>query len=1218
VGQTRSDALVRLVRLFLQAFGPFTDTVLEFGDGVPNLHLIYGANEAGKSSALRAMLDLRFGIPARSPDDFIHPYKDMRLAGEFIDGEGESVGLVRRKGSGNTLRRFDLVSSPVQETGDALAQYSRALTGGLSREEFELMFGLDHQRLREGGKNLIQGEGELGAALFEASAGMSGTKNVRAALDAQAKEIFTPNKRANSKLKIARATLDDAARARQAAQTRPHEWTVLNRALAQAQEELDSVGATLTNLRRRSDELNQLRGVCPQFVRLDNVVAALEASAHTPTLAPDSRERRLMAEQALERAQVDQAQARRALERCRTALEAVREDRVAIKHAGFIERLFAGIENVGRSRLEWRQCQATVQSDETQLVSAAKRLAPGRSIAQLVDALPTPAERVTLLKNLNEVSTLRARCQSLQEMLAPDHEIASAPDEPDSKLLTPTLRGELDRALKLAQKLGDVQGQLLDFDGGIEEALASVRQRLAELGAPSGDALRRARPMLDDELTKASQHWGALRQRVDTLQSEHRAHEKTLAEHQRRHREIASTGEVVGEQRLLSARERRDSVWTAIRDAYVENSSGFDLRGSRVGASAGGRARTSGPGQSETGQSESVQSESVQGQLPFASDALRPDVFERAVAEADRLADLRWGDVKRLATLAEIEASVTTSELELQSTHDQLEQAVDEERVFALEWHTRVHEAQLPALEPGALTQWQDKRVIALSADETHRKLVAERGRLRATSEAVHATLRAALVAMLGPDSEALEMPASFSELTAHGADLVTRVTADAATAVERAKARHAREQQAHAARRTLAQARDVLQAYESALAPWLPRLFLVGELEPDVLRARLDELDQFVQHERRLQQVRASASKHQATMSEYTEQSSQLGRLLEVAVGESPEDFAETMRQRLDIARKSDNERTIIGRERTAAQETLRAGAEQQTFQEAILNELCAVAGVMSVADLPAFEQAAQQVRQLDAERTQLREQIASASSYSEEQLRERLIDLDVRAIEAALEQGAGDIDACEAQHGAAREAVRVARQALDAVDGSDAAAAALEEELAAAAKIRSLVRPWARLRLGHALLERAMVEFRERAQGPMMSSASRYFESMTGGRYVRLLNDDEGKVPTLIARSADGRDIGLDALSEGTADQLYLALRLAALELRRSSHPGLPLVLDDVLITSDDARTQRIIGALSAFAAGTQVMVFTHHEHIVDLAQDCVGEEALRVHKL
>ena len=86
---------MRLARLLLRAFGPFTDAELDLGradPSRPDLHLIYGPNEAGKSSALRAMTDLRFGIPQRSPDDFRTPSARCASAGSSRTSRGTPSG----------------------------------------------------------------------------------------------------------------------------------------------------------------------------------------------------------------------------------------------------------------------------------------------------------------------------------------------------------------------------------------------------------------------------------------------------------------------------------------------------------------------------------------------------------------------------------------------------------------------------------------------------------------------------------------------------------------------------------------------------------------------------------------------------------------------------------------------------------------------------------------------------------------------------------------------------------------------------------------------------------------------------------------------------------------------------------------------------------------------------------------------------------------------
>lgn len=129
------------------------------------------------------------------------------------------------------------------------------------------------------------------------------------------------------------------------------------------------------------------------------------------------------------------------------------------------------------------------------------------------------------------------------------------------------------------------------------------------------------------------------------------------------------------------------------------------------------------------------------------------------------------------------------------------------------------------------------------------------------------------------------------------------------------------------------------------------------------------------------------------------------------------------------------------------------------------------------------------------------------------------------------------------------------------------------------------------------------------------MLTAATAYFERMTRGEFVRLLSDDSGKEPVLIAQRNNNARIRVEEMSEETRDQLFLSLRLAALDIRRASGVDLPVVLDDVLMTSDEGRSAAMLEALADFSKGSQVIVFTHHRHISDLAVERVDGERLTV---
>ena len=95
---------MRIDRLDLIAFGPFTDRVLEFA---PNrVELIYGPNGAGKSTALRGLTGLLYGVAVRTTDDHVHEKKALRIGARLSDGI-TALEVVRRKTQKDSLDGLD-------------------------------------------------------------------------------------------------------------------------------------------------------------------------------------------------------------------------------------------------------------------------------------------------------------------------------------------------------------------------------------------------------------------------------------------------------------------------------------------------------------------------------------------------------------------------------------------------------------------------------------------------------------------------------------------------------------------------------------------------------------------------------------------------------------------------------------------------------------------------------------------------------------------------------------------------------------------------------------------------------------------------------------------------------------------------------------------------------------------------------------------------------
>lgn len=183
-------------------------------------------------------------------------------------------------------------------------------------------------------------------------------------------------------------------------------------------------------------------------------------------------------------------------------------------------------------------------------------------------------------------------------------------------------------------------------------------------------------------------------------------------------------------------------------------------------------------------------------------------------------------------------------------------------------------------------------------------------------------------------------------------------------------------------------------------------------------------------------------------------------------------------------------------------------------------------------------------------------------------------------------------------------------ARKALASIAGGDAAALAEARRQEALADMAEVAERYVRLHAQQRLLERVMERYRERRQGPLLARAGEMFADLTLGAHSGLVVDTEQAL--LHARRTDGSLVPLEGLSDGTRDQLYLALRLAALELYLDSAAAMPFIADDLFVNYDDQRAIAGLHKLAAVARRTQVIFLTHHTHIVELAHDALGGRA------
>jgi uncharacterized protein YhaN len=234
------------------------------------------------------------------------------------------------------------------------------------------------------------------------------------------------------------------------------------------------------------------------------------------------------------------------------------------------------------------------------------------------------------------------------------------------------------------------------------------------------------------------------------------------------------------------------------------------------------------------------------------------------------------------------------------------------------------------------------------------------------------------------------------------------------------------------------------------------------------------------------------------------------------------------------------------------------------------------------------------------------------------EQQLDERLGGPDGDEIREALATGSEDhwrhasaaheerIDDLQRQRDEAIARHRDAERERVTVESS-ADVARLETEFEGLrTELQSIVGDWQATSLASMLLQETLHQFERTRQPEVLATASTTFAYITKGRYIRVVQEEQG--PGILVIDRDGGRRPAESLSRGTAEQLYLCIRFAlAAEFGRRSEP-LPIVMDDVFVNFDAERAESMAYVIAEFAQNHQVLLFTCHPATRDMLKRIV----------
>ena len=1163
---------MRLLKLHLKAFGPFTNCVLDFGDASKGLVLIHGANEAGKSSTLRAIADLRFGIHPQSKDNFVHEHHDMRVGGEFTDRHGTAYSLMRRKGRGTTLSLTNFNQEGPGEEPPAPPGIEAMLTGGLTKEAYEAMFGLDHQRLREGGRALLKGEGDVGAALFEASAGVRSVPQVLERLDTSSRKYFMPGARGkNAHINESLKTFDERHAEFKAAQVKPAQWADLLKKHDLAAAELAEVETRRAQVNAQLMSIKELRAVAPLLRAFDSAHQILTELGDVALLSANAATDRATAQAGLADALHNADMAAADEENSQVALTKLSFDPVVISLSAAINRFHASGDTIDQHRRDIATAMADVGSATASLTTLAARISNSSFVDEVLQRVPSKAERATVDQLLAQLDlaeqSVDQHAQTVRQTTNSEEPTTEALPSPEARSMLRIAQAEVARSdITLRRRLG--------LPGEIKALKRSADHCLSALGLSDEAALRQVRGLLGAQIDTALQQQNENTTRRDSLLTRVREISDALVTEQDQLSGLLEAGAVATLDEVTAARVHREHGWALVRFTYID------------------KANPSTDG--------------------YGADKPLPQAYEEAVADADRLIDALASDTERATQLQARRRAVDTLERDRNALNVQIASLALEESSRQAGWAVTLANGCLPSLTPAALRDWQALLSTAHTAFESLQAKVDEWDRSSEIEGRLASRLRSAVMATglatVGNTVELSTLLATAAEIdgTMHARD--ASILKASGQAVERERQRLQSAAREAALKQALTEAK-----VDMKLA--VHRLMLHESTPVAVIRARLEEFSDLAEMNGRLLAAQTALQRSQNVLAVLIESAKTICEMLGDAEPTDLRVYGEQIKARLDAAMAIETSRALAGQAIETA--IKRRGEHVKTAERhrMSLTSLCVAAGVEREELLPGAEEQSRRRREAQSEVDKTRSQLVMASNRTREDLRASLASQDPTSMDADEASAVEELARLQEKLAASRVREEAARLALEAIDSSDTAAAAREAMEGAAASVRAKMPTWIRSKIAHSLLAESLKRFRDRAQGPMLTAASTYFEQMTSGEFVRLLSDDSGKEPVLIAQRSNSARIRVEEMSEGTRDQLFLSLRLAALDIRRASGVDLPVVLDDVLMTSDEDRSAAMLQALAQFSKGSQVIVFTHHRHISELAVEHVDGGLLSV---
>ena len=215
-----------------------------------------------------------------------------------------------------------------------------------------------------------------------------------------------------------------------------------------------------------------------------------------------------------------------------------------------------------------------------------------------------------------------------------------------------------------------------------------------------------------------------------------------------------------------------------------------------------------------------------------------------------------------------------------------------------------------------------------------------------------------------------------------------------------------------------------------------------------------------------------------------------------------------------------------------------------------------------------------------------------------------------DKNELRAKFEELDREIKAMDNEESQVLETLARLKNEQERLAGSDEVLLLKAREESLLAEIKDGVFKWSKYRLAMHFLEQGKLKFEREQQPKVLKKAGEFFRTITDGHYVEIFAPlGENKITV---RGGNGEVKEPHQLSRGTAEQLYLSLRLGYLQDVAEKKRNLPVIMDDILVNFDPGRAKSALQAIFQLSKSMQLLYFTCHPQIVEMIKE-LSEESM-----